>query len=390
MKNILSVLLIGIICISCSHEDTKNQDQNKTDIITLNMGEVTLQVPVKIKKKHIIINNAEEQIVLDYNKNKKQAKFPVFDTGLDFETDSSGFWNKYYIEDYQLPFKLSKTDHKYNFTEEPETKRYQITFSPNTPENYPAIGIFQVDADKNIIKGSFATETGDYRYLIGEIENNKFQLNTFDGSHAFVFTGEFKRDSIVNGMFYSGKHWKEAFIGVKNTEYTLQNPDSISKAISEVKFSFHNTDSTVFKFDQNTYKDTAVIIQILGTWCPNCLDETKFLSTVEKKYADKPIKIIGIAFESRTNLSYYRNQISRLRESTGIQYPILLGGKASKSVASDTLVFIDQIKSFPTTIVLDRDHKIKKVHTGFYGPGTGSYYQKFTEEFYMLLDKITE
>ena len=54
------------------------------------------------------------------------------------------------------------------------------------------------------------------------------------------------------------------------------------------------------------------------------------------------------------------------------------------------LQFIDEIKSFPTTIVLDGQHKIKKVHTGFYGPGTGSYYQKFTEEFYMLLDKITE
>ena len=180
MKSILSILVISIAFVSCNQDNTKEKKKDKNNIISLNLGEVNLKVPVKLQKKHIIINNAEEQIVLDYNKNKKQAKFPVFDTGLDFETDSTGFWNKYYIEDYQIPFAIQSTEHKYNFTTEPEVLRYQVSFSPNTPESYPAIGLFQIDKDKKIIKGSFATETGDYRYLIGEIENNKFQLNTFD------------------------------------------------------------------------------------------------------------------------------------------------------------------------------------------------------------------
>lgn len=54
------------------------------------------------------------------------------------------------------------------------------------------------------------TETGDYRYLEGVVNGNQLQLSTFDGAHAFLFTGTVT-DSTINGHFYSGNHWKEPF-----------------------------------------------------------------------------------------------------------------------------------------------------------------------------------
>jgi hypothetical protein len=36
--------------------------------------------------------------------------------------------------------------------------------------------------------------------------------------------------------------------------------------------------------------------------------------------------------------------------------------------------------SYPTSIFIDRKGNIQKIRTGFYGPGTGEYYEKYTQE----------
>ena len=387
----ISYFVVAIfLAVSCgTAEKTSSENDPNSYNLILELGEVELKVPAKKTAKHLTIYNNQEQIILDLLGNDSvQAKFPVFDSGLKFYTENTGIWKKFYLEDYEIPFRLEKTKKLKIVDDSLAYEKYQVVFSPNSPDQYPAIGLFKFDKQNGYAIGSFATETGDYRHLVGEIKNNHFQLNTLDGSHAFVFTGDLKHDSIVNGMFYSGTHWKEPWVAVKKENYSLQNPDSLTKVIGEVDFSFLNLDSTTYKFNKNTAKDTAVIIQILGSWCPNCLDETEFLSGIEKTYSNKPLKIIGISFESKDNFAYYKKQISQLKSNTNINYDILFGGKASKKLASDTLTFIDEIKSFPTTIVLDKKHQIKKVHTGFYGHGTGSYYHKFKEDFTLLMDKI--
>ncbi|MGB0165323.1 MAG: TlpA disulfide reductase family protein [Luteibaculum sp.] len=393
-----TLYILGIITFITLQSCQQTQEQNSTELndgfytLELDLGEEKLKVPLQNTKDSIVIYNASERIALPKRTSQDSlfAAFNVFDTGLELKITSdstaTGIWNKYYKDNYTLAAQLYPSSNTTNSRAYLDTVKYEVTFSPNTPDSYPAIGLFSIS--DNRITGSFATETGDYRFLAGEINDNAFHLNTFDGSHAFVFTGKIKGDSIQEGMFYSGNHWKEPFIGIENDSYQLTNPDSITSSKQPVQFSFLAEDSSLFRFNDYTYKDTAVIIQILGSWCPNCLDETYFLSELQSIYAKQPLAIIGIAFESKTDYAYYANQIQKLKSTTKANYPILLGGKASKQVASDTLVFLDEIKSFPTTIFLDKKHKIQRIHTGFYGPGTGSYYDKFREETLLLLDKV--
>ncbi|TXC85361.1 TlpA disulfide reductase family protein [Luteibaculum oceani] len=387
---ILVLLLIITSCTTNSTENLKSTSGKYT--LKMDLGNKPLLINSEISNGKLLIYNGLELISLpiDQNGDSLIANFSVFDSGFEliaYENGYKGFWKKYYKKDYSIPVSLIPNWTYENEVDNQDTVKYQIQFSPNTSDEYPAIGLFSI-SDTNIA-GSFATETGDYRFLQGKIINNKFTLNTLDGSHAFLFTGEFIGDSI-KGMFYSGTHWKEPFTGYKSERPILQHPDSITKVTNEVEFAFLNLDSTTYKFNRNSATDTAVIIQILGSWCPNCLDETQFLSEIQQQYKNKPLKIIGISFESKNQFSYYKKQIEKLKKSSGISYPILFGGKASKQLASDTLLFIDEIKSFPTTIIMDKNHKIKKVHTGFYGPGTGSYYVKFKEDFTLLLDKILQ
>jgi len=40
---------------------------------------------------------------------------------------------------------------------------------------------------------------------------------------------------------------------------------------------------------------------------------------------------------------------------------------------------LNHIMSYPTSIFLDKKGEIRKIRTGFYGPGTGKYYTEYTQ-----------
>jgi hypothetical protein len=44
--------------------------------------------------------------------------------------------------------------------------------------------------------------------------------------------------------------------------------------------------------------------------------------------------------------------------------------------------------AFPTTVILDKTGKVRKIHTGFNGPGTGEHYTKFVKEFEENIDEL--
>ncbi len=42
----------------------------------------------------------------------------------------------------------------------------------------------------------------------------------------------------------------------------------------------------------------------------------------------------------------------------------------------------------PTTIFIGKDGKVKKIHTGFNGPGTGEHYERFRKEFDATIEEL--
>jgi hypothetical protein len=49
---------------------------------------------------------------------------------------------------------------------------------------------------------------------------------------------------------------------------------------------------------------------------------------------------------------------------------------------------LNHVMSFPTSIFIDRRGLVRKIHTGFYGPGTGSYYDRFVEKNQTFIEKL--
>ena len=125
------------------------------------------------------------------------------------------------------------------------------------------------------------------------------------------------------------------------------------------------------------------MVQIMGTWCPNCMDETKFLVNYLKENDHPDLEFISLAFEyARTEEDAFKG-IERLHNRVGVTYPVLLAqyGTSSKSKANEKLPMLNHVLSYPTTIFIDRKGEVRKIHTGFNGPATGEKYTEFVKDF---------
>ncbi|HVU85232.1 MAG TPA: TlpA disulfide reductase family protein, partial [Puia sp.] len=138
------------------------------------------------------------------------------------------------------------------------------------------------------------------------------------------------------------------------------------------------------------FRDKVLIIQIMGSWCPNCMDETRFLSDYYKANHRRGVEIIALAYERATDFGESRKALQSFRKRLGVTYPILVTGVAVSDTlkTEKTLPQITRIAGFPTTLFIDKKGSVRKISTGFNGPGTGDHYEIFQKEFNELVDGL--
>ncbi len=84
-----------------------------------------------------------------------------------------------------------------------------------------------------------------------------------------------------------------------------------------------------------------------------------------------------------------KNNIERLKKRFNVQYEILIaGGSPDKKMASESMPLLNRISSFPTTLFIDKQGEVRKIHTGFSGPATGKYYDEFVTSTTGLVEKL--
>ena len=138
------------------------------------------------------------------------------------------------------------------------------------------------------------------------------------------------------------------------------------------------------------FKDKVVLVQIMGTWCPNCLDETKFYVEYLKNNPNPNLEFVALAFEYAKTEEKAFAGIERLKNRVGVEYPILLAqiGTSSKTKANEKLPMLNHVLSYPTTIYIDKEGNVRKIHTGFNGPATGQKHEEFKAEFSETLGEL--
>lgn len=345
------------------------------------------------------IFNAEEEITVDEIVLEKDSFFiqmPVYEGYLAGRFTDSTLSGSYIKEslDRIVPFE-AKAGIRDRFLVENETDLnmsgvWETYFNPDTDDPDMAKGIFKQQGDQ--VTGTYRTPTGDYRYLEGVMDGDSLKLSTFDGAHAFLFVAQVT-DSTMQGAFYSGNHSKELFRAIRNEAFELPDPNALTylkEGFDKIEFAFPDEVGNLISLDDPQFRDKAVLIQIMGTWCPNCLDESRFLANYVTTQNYEDLAVVALAFEYATTEEKAFKGIRRLRDRLGINYPILLAqvGTSSKSKANEKLPMLNHVLSYPTTIFLDKEGSVRSIHTGFNGPATGEPYEEFKREFDSLVQVL--
>ena len=131
------------------------------------------------------------------------------------------------------------------------------------------------------------------------------------------------------------------------------------------------------------------MIEIFGTWCPNCGDASRELVSLKAKYGDE-LGVVGLAFEVTEDFERSATQVQRHHEHIGSDWEVLIAGLSDKDKATRTLGFLDKVRSYPTLVFLDANNEVQAVYSGFSGPATGDAYTTQRERFEQLIDQLIE
>jgi len=241
-----------------------------------------------------------------------------------------------------------------------------------------SIGKFKLTQKGDSTWATFMTSTGDYRYLAGKIDTitNEFKIQNFDGVHLFYFEGVIRGDSITDGVFKSGIHYGTSWNGVRAENEKVKWSSRQEWGRGEtVVFEGVSSGGEVEVWSRERLKKSGyklLVVDVMGTWCPNCMDEARLLKELSLDYPE--MLVVSMSFERSKGDGALR-RIVEFKESLGISWEILHGGAASKGGADSSLAFFGGVKSFPTTafIPLEGD---PIVHSGFSGPATGGAYEE--------------
>ncbi|MEP6548590.1 MAG: TlpA disulfide reductase family protein [Gammaproteobacteria bacterium] len=267
--------------------------------------------------------------------------------------------------------------------------RWAVKFTDDDGKPELAVGEFTQTHDA--VVGTFLAETGDHRYLAGQVKGEELYLSTFDGAHAFLYKARIGVDGALAGDFWVGTAFHERWSGKRDANATLPDAYSLTTMRSGAKqfdFAFPDLEGKTVSSKDAAFQGKVMIVALAGSWCPNCHDEAAFLEPLYKEYRGKGVEIVSLMFEHFGDFPRAVEATQRFREHYGVEYTTLIAGISNKDEASKILPMLDRVYAFPTTIFVDRKGVVRKIHTGFSGPATGDHYTQFAADVKATLDQL--
>jgi thiol-disulfide isomerase/thioredoxin len=154
------------------------------------------------------------------------------------------------------------------------------------------------------------------------------------------------------------------------------------------RFSFPDLQGRIVSDTDAAFRDKVLLVNISGSWCPNCHDEAMFLVPFYKEYQPKGVEIIALMFERHGEFERAAQAVRGYRKDLGIQFTTLIAGLSETDEASKALPTLTGVYGYPTTLIIDRNGVVRDTHVGFSGPATGHHYEEYVTEFRALVDQL--
>lgn len=234
-----------------------------------------------------------------------------------------------------------------------------------------AVAIGQFRQMGREVQATFLTDTGDYRFLEGSMEGDLLRLSVFDGAHAFLFRATLGEEGTLSGDFWSRQSWHETWTATRSDTVALADPMGLTRVDTQVDWgalSFPDLEGTPRSLDDPAWSSGPRLIQVMGTWCPNCSDSTDLLLELHDKYHPAGLQVVSLAFEHTGRFERDARVVRTYQSHKNSPWTYLVAGLSKKAEASKSLPILDQVRAYPTVLFVEADGTVAAVHTGFVGP----------------------
>ncbi|TAE76259.1 MAG: TlpA family protein disulfide reductase [Bacteroidetes bacterium] len=403
-KKVLFLLLLTFANVY-AHAQKFGENREKW-IFSISLAKANVLLNIELKKNSDnqwegFIDNQQEKVVFDRvikTKDSLNLYIDLYDAALlckyDNEAKLRGDWVRFGLKE---PFRVPLTAEIPMYSNYLEGSRLNSTkdwagkWEIFFEDNKQIIGEFK-NLEDNSFVGTFLSSSGDYRFLEGFCNQGVFYLFGFNGASAYIFIAEKdEKTGNIKGEMHSGRTGYKKFTGKKNAEAFLPDANKITylkEGYKKLDFSFPNLDNQKINLSDKKFKNKVVIVQLLGSWCPNCIDEIGYLSPWYQKNKKRGVEIIGLAYERNAEFDIAKSKVEKIKKKFDIQYELLIAGTTEKENANATLPMLNGVNAYPTTIFIDKKGKVRKIHTGFSGPATGKHYEEWQNDFNLFIDTL--
>ena len=396
----LAIIALALMAAACNRTPDLAPGQYRA-VLKLPLGELPVGLEVTQGGKVAFVNGANrviaEQATIDGD--TLNLAFPSYDSTISATQQDDGTLSgvatlRRRTGPVQVPFVATpNTPWRFWQAPKPATARLAGTWliTPAGPAAERGL-LLLTEQGGGVLTGSVQWPSGDERWLTGQVNGAQFALSTFDGNQGGVWRGTLRDNGSIAG---------ESFDATSTTpnRWTARRqgdaPEDQVAAIGEetppvdrIAFTFPDMTGKPVSLADERFRGKVVVVSIGGTWCPNCHDESAFLAPYVKKRRPEGLEAIALQFEYTDDVARSSAQARKFAARYGIDYPMLIAGKATPEDSARALPDIGGVKVYPTTLFIDRKGKLRAIHTGYAGPATGELNRKAMADFDALVSKL--
>jgi len=240
------------------------------------------------------------------------------------------------------------------------------------------------------VTASILRVDGDTGGLSGSYQDGKFVLSHFSGARPLLL----EVTPLPDGSLSLVQNGKTPYTAVKSSQARAKKlPEpadpsrwtSVKDPTQPLRFSARDLNGKTVTESDPRFKGKVVLLNVMGSWCPNCHDEAPFLEELYRSYKNRGLEIVALSFED----SEQQKDPARLRAfiaAYGIDYTVLLAGEPSE--VSDKLPQASNLTTWPATFFVARSGLVQGAHAGFAGKATGVAHERLKAELRATVEKL--
>lgn len=352
----------------------------------------------------LYVINGNERVRLDdvqVKDGRLQARFPGYETTLSARVSGGRLTGTVSLvhdggRSVDLPL-VATLGETWRFHPEPLpgnadfAGRWDITRTDAAGRTTPGVATFEQRFEQ--VTGTVQWPDADERYLAGEARDETLQLSRFDGGAVVLYEGKLDAAGDLRGSTWSDRGGQQPWLAQRNPDATIEAAalaTQLRDPEAGFAFSFPDLAGQTVSSSDPRFSGKVLLVTLAGSGYPASHDQARLLVQLDRAYRDRGLAIVSLMFEQHAQPAAAIAAIERFRKALGVEYTTLLAGEAGIQQASRALPQLEAVVAFPTTILIDREGRVHRIHTGFAGPATGTAHELLAHQWATEIEALLQ